>query len=322
MRFLTAVFAMVLGIVFSTASSAHVRWFVGNNIEPQPYSWVGADYLLLGIAASACIIATLMAKISLPQITGLSFFQPWPMQRQFRLLAIILGLWLLSNFYYGEFIAPNLEPRNYFQWSQWLQAICGVLLLISHRLANATLCLYFLLLQLMLTIPSNLWVDYVFEILGFALALSLSAKPTQAVTILRVMLGVQLIVLGIHNKLLNPTMGVEFLQTYPWNFLAMLNADLFKDANFIIGIGLAEVSLGLLLVAGCCTRLVALLVLCVFTLTGSLLGIAELLGHIPIVMAFIVIFSLGTGERNLALAQQLLASKPRFRVFRRPEQTC
>ena len=317
MRFLVIVF----GVLFSALADAHVRWFVGNGVQLEPYKWGVADYLLLGLATTACLLALPISKLRMPQLTEQPFFKAWPGQLHFRLLAIVLGVWLLANFYFGEFIAPNLEPHLYFQFSLLLQAICGILLLINHRLAASTLCLYFLIIQLVITTPSKLWLDYVFELLAFALAISMAHKPQCAASLLRLLLGVQLIELGVHNKLLNPTMGVEFLQAHPWNFLALIDANLFTDANFIIGIGLAEVSLGVLLVAGICTRLVAAMVFGVFTLTGSLLGIAELLGHVPIVMAFIVVFSLGTGDKNLTAIQALLDEVMQVKPLRRLVKT-
>lgn len=284
-------------LVCAPLAHAHVRWFVGNQHELMPYSWTTQDYLLMVIAVSACLIGLVVNRMRLPAITNNAFFQPWPAEMQFRLLGIVLGVWLLLNFYHGEFIAPNLEPNAFWQFALMVQAVCGVLLLISHRLASFTLCLFALILQLVISVDSILWIDYVPELLGFAIALMLAARPDRAVKYLRICMGIQLIVLAVHNKLLNPNMGLAFLEMHPWNFLAMLGFEQFTDANFIVGIGLAEFALGSLLVLGICTRLVAGMVICVFTLTGTLLGIEELVGHVPIVVSFLVILSLGTGER-------------------------
>ncbi len=279
---------------------AHVRWFVGNQQNLVPYSWSLPEYLLLAIAISACLVALALSRVSIKQLTDNPFFNAWPMQLQWRILAIVVGLWLLLNVYHGEFIAPNLEPNGAWQFSLLLQAVCGVVLLISHRLASVTFCLFLLLLQLMLSVDSSLWIDYGLELAGFALALHFSAHAERAVKYLRICLGLQLIVLAVHNKLLNPGMGLAFLAQHPWNFLQMSGLTLFDDASFVVGIGLAEVSLGILLVLGIATRLVAALVIAVFTLTGTLLGIGELMGHVPIVVSFVLIFSLGAGERSFA----------------------
>ncbi len=289
---------MSLLLLFSSLSQAHVRWFVGNRHELEPYAWTAPDFILVGLAVVACIVAVFLSRIRISQIENNAFFKPWPFEMQFRLLGIVLGVWLLLNFYHGEFIAPNLEPNSAWQFSLMLQAICGILLLISHRLASLTLCLFVLIGQLMISVEFELWIDYVPELLGFALALMLASKPDRAVKYLRILLGIQLIILAVHNKLLNPTMGLAFLEMHPWNFLSMMGFTVFTDSNFIIGIGVAEFTLGILLIFGICTRIVAAAVVGVFGLTGSLLGIEELIGHVPIVISFFVVFSLGTGERT------------------------
>lgn len=294
MRFLLSLLALVM----AQGASAHVRWFVNSPDQVSPYTWVFQDFLLVGIAIGACVVAGFLSKIQLPFVRNGAFFKPWPHEMQFRLLAVVLGCWLLSTFYHGEFIAPNLAPSGNIEFLIGFQAVVGVLLLIGHRIASYTLSIFFLIFLVIISNPFVAWIDYVPELLGFAIALACASNPDRAVKYLRICLGVQLVVLAVHNKLINPNMGLQFLEMHPWNFFPLVGLDMFSNANFIIGIGMAETALGVLLIFGLATRLIATLVVCVFGLTGSLLGIAELVGHIPIVASFLVIVSLGAGETN------------------------
>jgi uncharacterized membrane protein YphA (DoxX/SURF4 family) len=282
-------------VVSPSLASAHVRWFVGNEHAAPDYRWIAQDYILLVVAAVGCLLVAALHRIQ-TNVERFSFFRPWSGERQFRLLSIAVGLWLLSGYYHGEFIAPNIHLDTSIQVALKLQLIAGLMLLISHRWASRTLVLPVLIAYLMVTFPPELWIDYVPELMGFAVAIALSRQPQRAVKYLRILLGVQLIILAVHNKLLNPNLGLAFLEMHPWNFLPYVGLPMFSDVNFVVGIGVAELALGLLIVAGLATRLIAALITTVFLTTGILLGIEELMGHIPIVVGFLILVSLGAGE--------------------------
>ncbi len=286
---------LLSALALAGGADAHVRWFVETDEQLSPYTWRFQDFLLVALSIGACVVAGFLSKIR-PAFLDNGFFKPWPREMQFRLLGVVLGVWLLSVFYHGEFIAPNLSPTGNVGFLVGFQAIVGILLLISHRIASYTLSIFLLTALLIISTPFVAWIDYAPELLAFGIGLACASNPARATKYLRVLLGLQLVVLAIHNKLLNPNMGLMFLEMHPWNFFPMIGLTMFDDANFIIGIGMAETALGFLLIFGLATRLIAFMVLCVFGTTGSLLGIEELIGHVPIVAAFVIVFSLGTGE--------------------------
>lgn len=282
-------------VVTPSFASAHVRWFVGNEHAAPDYRWIAQDYILLVFGAVGCLFVAVLHRIE-TNVERFSFFRPWAGERHFRILGIAVGLWLLSGYYHGEFIAPNMHLDTSVQIALKLQLVAGLLLLISHRWASRTLVLPILIVYLMATFSPELWIDYVPELMGFAVAIAFSRQPERAVKYLRILLGVQLIILAVHNKLINPNLGLAFLEIHPWNFLPYVGLPMFSDVNFVVGIGVAELALGLLVVAGLATRLVAALITFVFLTTGILLGIEELMGHIPIVVGFLILVSLGAGE--------------------------
>lgn len=286
---------LLSALALASGADAHVRWFVDTDEQISSYAWRFQDFLLVALTIGACVVAGFLSKVRPPFLDN-AFFKPWPQELHFRLLAVVLGVWLLSVSYHGEFIAPNISPSGSVGFLVGFQALVGITLIISHRFASYTLSIFLLTALLIISTPFVAWIDYVPELIAFGIGLACASNPARATKYLRVLLGLQLIVLAIHNKLINPNMGLMFLELHPWNFFPMIGLTMFDDANFIIAIGMAETALGLLLIFGLSTRLVSFMVLCVFGTSGSLLGIEELIGHVPIVAAFVVVFSLGTGE--------------------------
>ena len=118
-----------------------------------------------------------------------------------------------------------------------------------------------------------------------------------AAKVLRITLGLQLLTLAAHDKLLGPSPSLAFVEKFSFvNVPAMLGFESFTNLHFVVGAGLIEAALGVMLVANVAVRAVAGLLLVVFSLTSCIFGVHELIGHLPIMAALVVLFASGSGR--------------------------
>ncbi|MBM3273999.1 MAG: hypothetical protein FJZ00_02515 [Candidatus Sericytochromatia bacterium] len=116
---------------------------------------------------------------------------------------------------------------------------------------------------------------------------------------LRVLAGIELVVLGLNEKLLYPQFGLHFLEERPWlNFMAGLGFA-FPNDLFVLCAGLVEVGVGVLLLAGIFPRLLVVVVAILFSITFTTIGVPEQYGHLAYVGAAVVIFIQGGGRYDL-----------------------
>ena len=121
-----------------------------------------------------------------------------------------------------------------------------------------------------------------------------------AAAILRTLLGAQLIVLAVHDKLLEPGVSLAFVDKYSFvNIPALLGADGFSNLHFVFGAGIGELVLGILLVANIATRAVCVLMTGLFVTTGLAFGIEEMVGHLPIIATLVVVTVVGSEGRGV-----------------------
>jgi uncharacterized membrane protein YphA (DoxX/SURF4 family) len=227
-----------------------------------------------------------------------------------RLLGVSAGVMLLINAGTGVFLAHNLpltQPVLH-KVAMLLQAVIGLLLLaqLSYRWAGYLTVLGAVVA--LVTVPLNLLLDYVVEFLGLAATLICIAprvgrfdhggdRYTQfALPCLRVTVGLSLVILAIHNKLSAPGLGMAFLAEYAFNFMPALGFTNFSDLNFVLAAGLFEFAFGLLIAFGIATRFVTAVVSVFFVLTLLALGLTELIGHLPLIAAAIILVLRGGGK--------------------------
>jgi hypothetical protein len=119
-------------------------------------------------------------------------------------------------------------------------------------------------------------------------------RERSAISILRTLLGLQLVVLAAHDKLLEPAVSLAFVDKYPFvNFPAVLGATSFTNLHFVFGAGIAEIAFGALLMANIATRAVCGILTAMFVTTGIAFGAGELVGHLPIAAALLVLVTHG-----------------------------
>lgn len=124
-------------------------------------------------------------------------------------------------------------------------------------------------------------------------------------------LGLQLVVLAIHNKLYEPAATYFFLSEHPYyNFPQYLGWTEFTHLHFSLAAGVFEAAFGIMLMLGLATRYVLLVVSFFFVSTGIISGLEEVMGHLPIFGVIAVLFV--AGDRRSSDAQQgpLLAPSP------------
>ncbi|KGJ91577.1 hypothetical protein [Thalassotalea sp. ND16A] len=115
-----------------------------------------------------------------------------------------------------------------------------------------------------------------------------------AVRVLRIALGLQLMLLAINNKLLEPGAMLLFLQDFPfYNFMQGLGYHSYTDLHFVFAGGIVELTFGAMLVLGWAPRFVTLSLLAIFITTAVVSGIAEVIGHLPIFGVLWVLFAAG-----------------------------
>ena len=137
-----------------------------------------------------------------------------------------------------------------------------------------------------------------------------ASRGIDAASILRTMLGIQLIILAAHDKIFEPGVSLAFVEKNAFvNVPALLGATSFTNLHFVFGAGMAEIVFGLLLITNTAARLVAAMLTGLFTLTGLVFGLHEMLGHMPILFSLLVLVTQG-GAPDSALAIRPLRTSP------------
>jgi hypothetical protein len=207
---------------------------------------------------------------------------------------IMINVFFITLLLQGGFLAPNLIlPENLLMLGVVLQSAVVVCSSFSVALSGFVLLLT---AAFMAYIFASLSLNYIFEFISIAIfmiinghILNVADRWTSfnsegwhwrlSITILRIGIGLQLIALALTEKLINPGMGLVFVETYPvFNFFSILGIDQISDLHFVYFIGISELTLG------------AMLALAVsFTTTAVILGAEEVIGHLPIFAAAVIL---------------------------------
>lgn len=295
--------------LFSLPTWAHVRWFV--NSSEYKDATLPVDVLfasILTFVLGFCIIASIVTRRGLlgpvtsnPVMKDSFFF--W------RILTVVMALFFILNVVLGEFIAPNLQLNT----GQEMIGICLQIAVATVMVFSVTISgIIILLIALVSSIllPFSAAVDYLPELVGIGGALVLIGPYVSpfdkkmfsgvvqqlggrqsAVNVLRFMLGLQLLILGLHNKLMLPGLSLTFLDMYPYyNFFQLFGWESFTNHHFVWFVGLSEALLGLMLILGLANRLVVGLLATIFIITTYVAGPKDVMGHLPIfAIAFILL---------------------------------
>jgi hypothetical protein len=128
------------------------------------------------------------------------------------------------------------------------------------------------------------------------------ATMAKAILALRVAAGAALIFVALYEKLINPDLALDFLREHPDLQLAhQLDLPL-SDLEFVRIAGAIEVLFGLLLISGALPQVIILIAGIPFNATLWFFGINELVGHLPIYGAMLVILVFGSHPQLRATA--------------------
>ncbi|NUT54985.1 MAG: hypothetical protein HOQ03_03235 [Thermoleophilia bacterium] len=292
---------------------AHELWFV-DRVPPKDWSflWEGRTLALLGAALALTLLVRLAARawpgVDVPLLARLV---PWlPFAVRMHLGVALAGL--LSG---GFYLAPSMALEQ--SVTGWLlglvEGIVAVLLIVGWnvRIASALLVvagplgmlefgfepvlhrvdLVGLAAFLLLAGPGRWSADHELGRVREPTALQLG----QAVWALKVAVGVALIAVAVSEKLANP----ELARAFTGGGVTDLNvADALGlpvgDTEFIRVAGAIEVLFGLLVISGALPQLIVLAAGVPFNLTLYFFGTTELLGHLPVYAAMLVLLVLGS----------------------------
>ena len=291
-----------------------MRWFAPADLEPirLPEDFTAA---MLCLAISICGLLALAVHLAGRYITWLGnllFGEPnIPYRWLWYLLLGLVNVFLICNLLFGVFLAPNLTlPLHMVMTGVILQA--AVVVVMPWSIGLAGLLIFAVSFLLFALFPMHISLDYFFEFAGLGLALLLVSPSLNhndrkiaqrlglncekaredGVMALRIALGAQLIELALQNKIMAPQAALWFVEQNPfYNFFPALGFESVSNLHFVLFIGLSEAILGLLLMFNIIHRIILIMLMGAFAITGMLSGGHELTGHIPILGVVLVLLA-------------------------------
>lgn len=311
--------------MLSFTSAAHVRWFVpvGTKLPEMtlPLDWISA---LVTVGAIGFVVSVFVVKYLAQRFRkiGLLVFAPIKKTNniEWYILFGLVNVLFLHNLMLGDFLGPHyFLPEQYMMVGVVLQALILIGSAISLAFAGAVLVVIAFLGITLFSFQSG--IDYFFEMASLGLAyifistrlnsndklmfrrFGLDKFTSVAPVALRVGLGIQLISLALHNKIIEPAATYYFLLEHPYyNFLHYFGWVDFTHLHFAYAAGIFEVCFGLMLALGICNRYVISVVAFFFVSTGVVSGLEEVIGHLPIFGFVAVLFTAGeqrqAGKQN------------------------
>ena len=300
---------------------AHEKWFTaarpepdwGFLVEPATLAFVAAAIL---IAVAWRLVARRVGSPELRFLRPLGALSPWIP----RLLAIHAGVSLLAQAVDGTYLAPGLHlPEGGFGTALAIvEGAVGVWLVSGVKVRWAAGLLVLAGPLGMLHYGPVAILERA-DLLGIALFLTVlppgpdrwgAAEPVEdrvmwAAWYLRVFVGVALIVLALTEKLVNPELALQFLDRYPvLNVFDAVGLPI-SDLTFVRFAGAVEILFGLLLISGAMPQVAVIVAGIPFNATMFFFGYSELIGHLPVYGAMLVLLVFGSDPRLVKLVPVL-----------------
>ena len=294
---------------------AHEKWFSDSHF-PAGWSFL-FEPETLGFILGAVVLAVVWRWVAqrvnppeLPFLVPLGRLAPWIP----RLLAIHAGVSLLAQVVRGTYLAPNLAlPGGSFGTAMAiLEGLIGVWLITGVEVRWPAVLLVLAGPLGMIQYGPVAILERA-DLLGIALFLAIlppgsdrwGAAPVEpqpvalATWCLRTLVGSSLIVVALTEKLINPALAMEFLDRYPVLNLARTIGLPVSDLTFIRFAGAVEILFGLLIMSGALPQLAVIVAGVPFNATLFFFGATELIGHLPVYGAMLVLLVYGS-NRELA----------------------
>lgn len=292
---------------------AHELWFV-DDVPAKDWSflWEPRTLLLLAAALALALLVRALARVwpglDAPLLARLVPWMPFAVRMH-------LGISLAGLLSGGWYLAPSMQLDD--GVSGWLlgilMAVTAILLVVGWkvRIAAAALVLAGPLGMLEFGFESVL---HRVDLLGLALFLVVAGpgrwsadyelgrerEPDtstlgRAVWALKVAVGLALIAVAVSEKLANPELAREFTGggVIDLNVAEALGLPV-GDTEFIRLAGAIEVLFGLLLISGALPQAIVLAAGVPFNVTLYFFGTTELLGHLPVYGAMLVLLVFGS----------------------------
>ncbi len=254
-------------VVTPSSALAHVKWFEDSSRFPLRTDLIFGPSTALWLGASAVVL--LWASLA-QRLLGRA---DWPQCRIWHhlaaggptQLAVLAAIGLVSAAVRPALFAPNLSlPAGPIGL-----AVAGIELAIAATFVTGI----------------GHWIGALL-LIGLMLAAAL----------MRVLTGLAVIAAACEEKLWNPALGRAFIDHHPlFNVLHGLLGLPFSDDTFVLLIGVAEGTMGVLLASGLLTRVVVLGMWLPFNVAIPFLPPQELLGHLPIFGAMYLMLAHGPG---------------------------
>jgi hypothetical protein len=312
---------------------AHETWFTDG---PFPTDWSFAgESLTIGFLTAALavtllvrLLARFLPGIDVPFLARLAPWMPFAVRMH-------LGVSLVGLLSMGVYLSPamDLEPTlGGFALGATMAAVAFLMITGWHARAAAGLLVAAGPLGML-----EFGVSPVLQradLLGLAVFILFAgagrwsadgeserfAEPSladlgKAIWALRVGAGVALIVVAFAEKLANPAMALAFLAEHPDFNVAALAGLPMGDLEFVRMAGAIEVLFGLLLISGALPQAIVLIAGIPFNATLYFFGTDELLGHLPVYGAMLVLLVYGSHPQLRPAVSALWPfGRPRVRV--------
>jgi hypothetical protein len=298
-------------LFFPLLAQAHVQWFVAPEDMKNVSLPMDAVSLWLTAGVIDCVLAAVLLtrySSTFPFTEKLVSVIPEVDHRLYlSYFMTLIGTFLVMILLQGGFLAPNLVlPENLVPFGVILQGAIVVTATFSLGLAGV----FFLITTgfVLFVFPLTLSINYVFELgaIGIFMVLNgpvistvdrwvIPAEKAErfwkfSVRLLRMGIGLQLVILALVEKLIQPGLGLVFVEMYPfYNFFIPLGLDQVTNLHFIYFIGISEFALGCMLMFGIASRIVLVALAAAFTTTAIIHGLHEILGHLPIFAAAVIL---------------------------------
>ncbi|MDF2946353.1 MAG: hypothetical protein K0S51_1032 [Bacillales bacterium] len=268
---------MLVLILFSNRSYAHVKWF--SEINPKKESIENIlSPLFIGTLISVSVLLAILT-VYVPRLMEigiakrfeekLSSYRKW----SFYILKYGLGIVLISQIFNGTIFAPEIEVVSD------IEKIIGYLaaLLFLIPLVIATKIGAVILLGLIINSTNNIglfhMLDYVFYLSLIVLFLVWKTKYNDiAFPVLYLGTGIALCWVSV-EKWVYPTMSLDILANYNVPTFG------FPPEAFLVLAAYIEFTVGYLLIVGILNRVLSVVVTILFVLTSMIFGSLEILGH-------------------------------------------
>jgi len=308
------------------AASAHEKWFVTvpKNSYPVPDYYYTVNPITVVSALAIAALTAAGAWID-RRVERSALYKLWESRLlPFRdyapgLLAKTTGVFLLWNASRGSLIDPNF-PLPADEIGLALRAIeifVAILLMLGLFTAQAAAALVVLCFTTLYIhpglFPDQIEIVYFVGIAAFLFnfprsrfsldrrfgtgVASTPERRRKAYLAMRICLGITLIDLALSNKWLNPSAHLALMDAYsefnPYVILQWLGFGWLSKELYVFLLSVNELIIGIYVAAGFLTRIMALMLIPMFIISTIFLPIGDLIGHLPIIGTFVVLFLFG-----------------------------